>query len=693
MSWSEALFSPRSVAVVGSVGEGKIGRVLLDQLVEGGFTELWAVNPKVQGIPGVPAVSSFSEIDSDQMPDLAVIASPAATVASVLEDAGSAGVKVGIIITAGFSESGNREEELNLHEIAQMHGMRLVGPNCAGIVNTHHKLFPTLETRPPAGNVAFISQSGALGGAVLSWAESQGIGFSKFASYGNAVDLQATDFLDALREDKDTAVVALYIETLPAGREFMEAASALSRVKPLIVIKSGRSASGGRATQSHTGSLAGSDAVFDAALTQCGAIRVSGIEEMFDLCRGFSFLGELEGPRVAVVTNSGGPGVLAVDAADAVGLEVAPPSLALKERLAARLQPFCSLGNPFDLTVQATETEYRETLMEVLKEYDAAIAMNVNVPYMDVAPLAHGVVDAAATTGKPIAASFAAGEPAAAALPVLQAGGVPNFVTGERCATTLSGMLERNRWLELDREDKTGPVLPLSETRTALPWNHRPTEPEAMEWLEPFGFPVIERVHAMSAMEAVHAQQRFGCPVALKLVSPVVVHKTDLGGVALGLSSPDDIVRAFERFRAIAPKDSFEGALVTPMIEDPVEVLVGLHNDPQFGPVVVVGMGGVYTEIFADVAMRVAPVSRNTAMQMIESLQGVRLLQGARGTVLRDLSSLASLVAAVSRLPLDVEGIQELDLNPVFLLEHGCVIGDVRLIPDRNDSNSQRSNN
>jgi len=693
MNWTQALFEPRAVAVVGSVGEGKIGRVLLDQLIEGGFANLWAVNPKAQGIPGVPAVRAFREIDRDHIPELAVIASPAATVSSVLEDAGRVGVKVGLIITAGFSESGQRREEAELHAVAQQYGMRLVGPNCAGIVNTEHRLYPTLETRPPSGVVAFVSQSGALGGAVLSWAEAQGVGFSKFVSYGNGIDLQASDFLEALRDDDQTEVVALYIETVSNGRRFMQAATALARVKPLVVIKSGRSESGGRATQSHTGSFAGSDAVFDAALAQCGAIRASGIEEMFDLCRGFVHLPTLNGPRIALVTNSGGPGVLAVDAAEEAGLSIAPPSQALRRRLSNRLQPFCSLGNPFDLTVQATGDDYRNTLVEALNEYDAAIAINVNVPYMDVSPLARGVVDAAQSSAKPIVASFAAGAVAADALPILREGGVPNFVTGERCTTTLAGLLAHTQWCHREVEDVPYAALPSHETGHPLPWTRRPTEPEALAWFKSLGFSVVDYVHARSAEGAVDAQQRFDRPVAMKLVSRLVVHKTDLGGVLLGLSEQDAITQAFEKLRMLAPEHSFEGVLVVPMIEDPMEALVGLHHDSQFGAVVVVGLGGIYTEIFGDISMRVAPVSRDDAMRMIEELQGVRLLQGARGQVLRDVSSLADLVAGVSRLPFEHAGIRGLDLNPVFLLEHGCVIGDVRLIFDRDDANLQRRTN
>ena len=705
MSWAESLFRPKSVAVVGSVGEGKIGHVLITQLLEGGFENVAAVNPKSQGIRGIPAARSFSELSSDNSPiDLVVIASPAATVADVLGDAGKAGVKAAVIITAGFSESGNSQEEQKLLSVARQFGIRLVGPNCAGIVNTNHNLFPTLETRPPSGDVAFISQSGALGGAVLSWAEEQGVGFSKFVSYGNAVDLTEVDFLDYLREDDETRVVALYIETVSDGRRFMEAARKLSAVKPLVVIKSGRSESGGRATQSHTGSMAGSDAVYEAALAQCGAIRVDGIEEMFDLCRGFVHLPPVRGNRIAIVTNSGGPGVLAADAGDRAGLEITSPSSDLRDRLAEGLPPFCSFTNPFDLTVQGTEDDYQVTLIETLSEYDAAIAINVNTPYLDVAPVARGVVAAARETGKPIAASFVAGLPAQAALPILEAGNVPNFVTGERCARVLAHLATYAEHAAHAQHALTGEtpkgVSPVegmgATTKERLPWEQRPTEPEAMDWLEGLGFPVIPRIFARTANEAVYAARSFKHPrtlesaVAMKIVSPMVVHKTDLGGVALHLTSPGDIEAAFSKMKGLTPLGGFHGVLVSPMIEDPVEAIVGLSNDRQFGPVIAVGLGGIYTEIFKDLVLRVAPVSVTEAHRMIESLDGIEILRGSRGKVLRDIPALAQLVSDISRLPYRFHGIEELDLNPVFLFERGCAAGDVRLIPT-NGAPHQRS--
>ncbi|MEW5825748.1 MAG: acetate--CoA ligase family protein [Candidatus Bipolaricaulota bacterium] len=671
-----ALFEPRGVAVVGSMGEGKIGRVLVDQLVSGGFSPVYAVNPRADGAPGVAAAArSVGELAAaGHLVDLVVVASPAETVAATFDDAGRAGVRAAAVITAGFSEVGEREREAELVRVARRHGIRFLGPNCAGLVNTKRDLFPTLETRPPRGDVAFVSQSGALGGAVLSWAEEQGLGFSKFVSYGNGADLNEIDLLDALSGDDETRVIALYLETVSDGRAFLAAAERAASRKPLVVIKSGRSAAGGRATLSHTGSLAGADAVYDAALRQCGALRVRGIEELFDVCRGFVSLPPVRGKRLAIVTNSGGPGVLAADAATAAGLDVAPPSESLTDRLRACTPPLASLGNPIDLTVQGGEDAYRDALVAALAELDAALAIDVNVPYLDAAPIARGVVAAARTTGKPVAASFLAGKTVASALPVLVAGGVPNFATGERAVDAISRIA---MWTA----DAARPPASVPAAAGELPGSDRVlAEPDALAWLAGEGLPVPSHRFAATADEAAAAARAFGVPVALKVVATGVVHKTDVGGVALGVASADEAKRAFAALAARASGVGFRGALVVPMIGDAVEVLVGVTRDRQFGPVVAVGLGGTAAEALADVALRVAPIDADEAAVMLQELRGAALLGAFRGRPPRDVRALAALVAHVSELPFRYPDLEELDLNPVFSLEHGALVGDARAV-------------
>ncbi len=668
-----ALFTPRGVALVGSVGEGKLGYYLLRQMLDGGFPpqRLAVVNPRGQGALGVAGYPSPAETGLPL--DLAIIVAPAATVPQVLEECAGVGIRVGVVITAGFSEVGNVAGEEAIRDVVRRTGIRVVGPNCAGIVNTHHRLFPTLETRPPTGSVSLVAQSGALGGVFLAWAKEQGLGIAKFVSYGNAADLNELDFLRYLAEDPQTEVVALYLETVQDGRTFMEALAACSARKPVVVIKAGRTGSGQRATLSHTGSLAGSDQVYDAALRQCGAIRVTTVEEMLDLSLGFTTLPPVRGRRVVIVTNSGGPGVLAADRAEEVGLEVAEPSPALREHLASFLPPPCALGNPIDLTVEGTEEGYRRTLTAALTEYDAAIALNIAPAYLDSVPLARGIMEAARASGKPIAPAFLPGPIVADAVAYLRAHGFPNFPTGERAAVALARLARY--YASPPRRSPTQEVPP-----PAGPLPDSLLEPEAMAWLRENGLPVPEFRFVRSAEEARKAASEIGYPVVMKVVSPRILHKSEWGGVILNIADDEGVVAAFEHLREVAEGQDFRGAVVYPMIRGGHEVLVGLSRDPQFGPVLAFGLGGIYTEILRDVALRVAPVDREEAEAMIREIRGYPILAGARGRPAGDLEALADLLVRISLLPFQYPEIGEMDLNPVFVLPEGVWIGDVRIV-------------
>ena len=670
------LFCPRGVAVVGSTAEGKIGYELIRQIVDGGFQEIYSVNPKAQGAFGVPGFSAVNQIK--QPVDLAIIASPGPTVPGVLEECGQIGIQAVVVISSGFSEVGNKAGEQEIMRVARQYGMRIVGPNCAGIVNTHHKLFGSIETRPPKGEVAFISQSGAMGGAVLSWAEEQGMGFSKFLSYGNRVDLNEIDLLPYLAEDPETRVGALYIESVAAGRAFLDAVREFTRHKPLVVIKSGRSQSGQRATLSHTGSMAGSDAVYDTALRSCGAIRVRTVEEMFDLCKGFVSLPPIKGRRVAIVTNSGGPGVLAADRAEEVGLEISEPSPRLRERLRQFLPAHCALRNPIDLTVEGTEAGYRETLLAMLEEYDAALALDVSTPYMDTVALARGVCDAAQGAGKPVVVNFMAGRIVADAIAYLNGRGNPNYATGERAMTVLARMAAYESY---KKSSPTRPEVPCQEKK--LPCGGRMLEPDAMAWLKDNGIPTPEFCFAVNVEQAVRGCREIGYPVVMKVVSPDILHKSEWGGVALDIREEAAATAAFDAIRRSAAGKDFRGVIICPMVRDAQEVLMGITRDPQFGPVVAFGLGGIYTEVLRDISLRVAPVDRVEAESMIREIRSFPILGGIRGQAPRDLDALAETLVNFSRLPFRYPEIAEIDLNPVFVFSTGLVAGDVRVIAKR----------
>ena len=671
----EALFYPRAVAVVGSTSQGKVAYELIRQIRAGGYRDVYAVNPKAQGLDDVPGFHSVADVGCPV--DLAIIASPAATVTGVLEDCGKAGVRAAVVISAGFAEAGNRAGEEEIKRVAGRLGIRIVGPNCAGMANTGHALYATLETRPPQGVTALVSQSGALAGAVLAWASEQGLGFSKFVSYGNRADLGEADFLSYLAEDDETRVVALYIESVRDGRAFMAALEQCAARKPVVVIKAGRTQTGQRATLSHTGSLAGSDAVYDAALRQCGAIRVKTVEEMFDVCKGFVYLPPVRGRRIAIVTNSGGPGVLAADVAEEIGLDVAEPGPELRACLSELLPAHSALKNPFDLTVEGTETGYRETLAAALGEYDAALALNVAPPYLDSVALARGVCDAAQRSGKPVVANFMSGETVAAGVAYLNERGIPNFPIGERAVNVLEKMA-RYHAFAVERQNGGGRAA-VVETRP-LPGEGHLLEPEAMAWLGQNGIPVPELRTADNPAEAVEMCREIGYPVVMKVVSPDILHKSDCGGVVLDITSDQAAWDAFAAIQRSAGAVDFRGVVIYPLVRGGQEVLLGLSRDPQFGPVVACGLGGVYTEILHDIALRVAPVRQNEAMAMIHELRSVKVLQGARGRPSADLQSLAGAIVALSQLPFRYPEISEVDLNPVFVLPEGLIVGDVRVI-------------
>ncbi len=694
------LFYPRGTVVIGSAGEGKLGYHLIRQMVDGGYEQVFAVNPRAEGALGVPGYEAVSSVQGPV--DLAVIASPPATVPAVLQDCGRAGVKAAAIITAGFSEVGNKGAEQDVVTAAENHGVRFVGPNCAGIVNTAHDLYPTLETRPPRGTAAVVAQSGAVGGIVLAWARAYGLGISKFVSYGNGADLNEIDLLCYLAEDTETEVVALYIESTDDGRAFMEAVRACTRKKPVIVIKAGRTQAGQRATLSHTGSMAGADAVYDAALAQCGAIRVATVEEMFDFCKAYTQAypgrGFRYGPadpqkqagarraqragerwtgagRIAIVTNSGGPGVLAADRAEEVGLNVAEPSAAVQEALREFLPAHCALQNPIDLTVEGTEEWYRRTLQAVLDEYDAALAINVSTPYLDSLALARGVVDAAAAVEKPVLAAFLPERIVADGVDHLQRCGVPTFATGERAVAALA------RVAQYDPRMRRSPSTVFHGKKKSLP-DGRMLEPTAMAWLGENGIPIPEFRFVAARKRVIGACQGIGYPVVMKVVSPEIVHKSDLGGVILDVEGDREALEAFDDLESIAQGSDFRGVIVYPMIQDAREVLLGLSRDPQFGPVVAFGAGGIYTEVWRDVALRVAPVDREDAEEMIREIAAFPLLEGVRGGIRRDLEALIDVLTTFSTLPFLYPEIDEVDLNPVFLFGEGegLVVGDVRVI-------------
>jgi acetate---CoA ligase (ADP-forming) len=672
----ESLFSPASVAVIGSTSPGKLGAVLIQQLLDGGYKgKLAAVNPKGQGYNDVEGYTLLKEIGTPI--EAVVIASPASTVPAVLEECGKNGVKTAIIITAGFKEVGNQIGEEKVLSVAKQYGIRIIGPNCAGLCNTAYQYFPTLEVQPPSGSVALISQSGAIAGSVLAGAARMGLGISKFVNYGNGSDLNVTDFLDYFREDDETAVVGVYIESVPDGRAFINALAACCSVKPVLVIKSGRTETGKRATASHTGSMAGADAVYDAVLQQAGAIRVKSVDELLHTCKGFAALGEIKGKRTLIVTNSGGPGVLTADTADELGLKISEPSSEIQNILSEFLPDQCSLRNPIDLTVQGDKEGYQNTVEVAAEEYDAVIAVNITTPYLNADDLARGLIAAKENTGIPVLAHFGPQQFVTSSVKLLEEAGIATFESGEQAAAVLSRMVAYYK----NKANLAGRSWPAWKDKGEAAFEPGAVlEPQAVQWLQANDIPVPENRFCMDQASVRKACKEMGYPLVMKVVSPQILHKSEVGGVIMNIQNEKEAKRAFKTIQKRTEDQGFRGVMLYPMFKDAQEVLVGLIHDPHFGPVVVFGLGGIFTEIWKDVVLRVAPLTEEQALEMIHAIRGIKVLQGYRGKVSSDFSAMAELLVKFSKLPFEYSHLAEIDLNPIFVFEKGLMVGDVRII-------------
>jgi len=443
----DSFFVPRAVAFAGSIKPGKIGYEIIKNMKEGGYQgKVYPINPAGGEVLGYHVYTSISEIPEDA--ELVVISLPQSAILDTIEKCGVMGIRAAIVISSGFSEVGNHQAEEDLVTAARKWQIRIIGPNCAGLMNPWINHFPSIEVRALRGHTGFITQSGALGGATLALAEERGFGFSKFVSYGNRCDVGDIELLSYLADDPQTRVIVLYIEGIDEGRDFLRAAHAASMKKPVVAIKSGRTKAGTRAASSHTGSLAGIDQIYEAAFRKAGIIRVDGIEEMFDLCQAFSQCPLPEGNKVAIVTNAGGPGILAADKAERLGLDVVEPSPSLQKKLKPLLSPHASLKNPIDLTVESGYEEYRIVLESALSEYDSVIAIYVATPYLDSNGVARGITDAAKGNQKPIIVNLMAGRIVKEAVHLIDKAGMVNLVTGERCVFVLSKLTERKKILE-----------------------------------------------------------------------------------------------------------------------------------------------------------------------------------------------------------------------------------------------------
>jgi len=671
----EPFFNPRGVAVIGASRDPhKLGHGVVRNLIEYRYRgSIYPVNPVATEILGHACYPTIAEVPDPV--DLAVVVVPAGIVADVLDQCGKRAIKHAIVVSGGFSETGPEGEarEVVLAQVAEKHGLRIVGPNCIGTIDTHHSVNTTFVVgMPQVGEIGFVSQSGAMCVAVIDWARGAGVGFSRIVSLGNQADVNETEMLVAIAGDPQTRVITAYIEGVADGRAFMQAAEEAARRKPVVVLKAGQGASAAKAVASHTGALAGSAEAYDAAFHHSGVLRANTTEELFDWARALAWQPLPEGDRVAILSNAGGPAILAVDVIEAAGLRLAPLTDATREFLRPRLPAAASAENPVDVLAGSGPGTYAVALDALLSDptVDAVIVIMAPNDWFLPASLAEVIAEAAEVHHKPVLASIMGLASVDQALTILHQRRVPNFAFPERAASTLAAMLARRRWLETPAE------LPVELTgvdqvaaRAAL------DQGDFAGLVAAYGIELPPTQMAVDANEAVRLAEEIGYQVALKLVSSDITHKSDVGGVVLNLADAEAVRAAFEAVitsaRAAYPDATIEGVLVQKMVDKGQELIVGVRRDPQFGPLALVGRGGIEVELLRDVAMGVAPLTRSQAERMLDSTRtGVRL-KGWRGSPPADRAAVLDAMLRLSQAACDFPEIAELEINPLYVLSAG----------------------
>lgn len=690
----DAILRPRSIAVVGASRQSDtIGWQILDNLVKSGFHgPIYPVNPNAASIHSISAYPSVADIPGEV--DLAVIVVRKQFVARVAEECGRKGVKGLVVITAGFAEVGGEgvEREKALMEICRRYGMRMVGPNCMGVLNTDPaiSMLATFSPRmPPHGPVAIVSQSGAMGQSILDYGDELGIGVYQFVSMGNKPDVSGNDLLEYWAHDDNVKAILMYLESFGNPRRFFGIASKLTRRKPIFVVKSGRTAAGARAASSHTAALAGTDLAVDVLMQQAGVIRAQTVEELFDYAMAFPRLPLPRGDRVAIVSNAGGPAIILTDACEHAGLRVPELSEATQRKIRQLAAEEASVRNPVDLIASANAGMYREVIKIVLQDpdIDAVIASFIPPLGIQARDVAQAIAEAAASRPDiPVIAVMLGRNGVPAGLELLVDKGVPAYVFPESAVRALGALNRYRKWRE--RPEGVVADFPVDRAkaqgildRARAAGRRKLLEDEALALLGAYGIPPAPWAVAHGADEAAAAARRLGLPVVLKTISSKIVHKTDVGGVIVGLADEAAVREGYARMvrrvterAGVAP----EAVLVQRMIEHGRETIVGSTRDPRAGPVIMFGLGGVLVEVLKDVVFRVHPVTDIDAREMVRGIRGFKLLEGVRGETSVDLVALEEIVQRVSQLVGDHEDIEEMDINPLVAFPDRVVALDAR---------------
>lgn len=697
----DTIMNPKSIAVVGASNRrGSVGNAIITNLIGSGFQGvLYPVNPKANAIQSIKAYPSLSDIPDEV--DLAVIVVPSVAVEKVLEEAGNKGVKGAVVITAGFKEVGGKGVELEeeLKAVAQKHDISVIGPNCLGIMNTNPavSMNASFATKmPKRGNIAFISQSGALCTSVLDYAEGRHIGFSKFISFGNKADVNEIDLLRCLKDDPETDVIIMYLEDITNGREFLETAREIAwkTKKPMLALKSGRSAAGAKAAASHTGSLAGSDTAYDAIFLQSGIQRKDSIKELLDNAVAFAQQPVPRGNRIAIITNAGGPGIMATDAAIRHDLEIAELSEDTKKSLKESLPPTASINNPVDVIGDATHERYEAAIHKILQDdnVDGAIVILTPQAMTDILETAQIVPRAVKGIDKPVLCSFMGIVDVSEGIDYLERNGIPNYAFPEEAVNSMASMVwfsnhmkfgkRTHLHFEVQKEKATEFINSKLADKDEIYLGQK----EANKILEMYGFPTLHSMVVTEASQIEKALEKIEPPVAMKIVSPDIVHKFDAGGVMLKIKTLEDAKKAYDQIISNAKNFKsdarIQGVLIEKMAKKGVEVILGSFRDSKFGPMVMFGLGGTYVEVMKDVTFRLAPMWEISAERMVQTIKAYKILQGVRGNPPSDINSIKDCILRLSQLVSNHPEIAELDINPLIVYPEGqgCSVADSRIL-------------
>jgi 4-hydroxybutyryl-CoA synthetase (ADP-forming) len=697
---SNSIFlSPKSIAVIGASEKPGVGKTIFYNIAKHFKGKIYPVSPSNPTVGGLTAYKSVIEVPG--MVDLAVVAAPSKFTPAVMEEVGQKGIKGAIIVSAGFKEVDEvgAKLEREIGEIAKKYGIRVIGPNCLGIMslskdNMMNSTF--LKITPKHGGIALVSQSGAICAATVEDAEAQNIGFSKVISMGNKVDMDESDALELLAEDEDTKVIVMYLEDIRDARRFMGIATRITteKKKPIIVLKSGRTVEGAKAAASHTGALGGSDANYEAAFAQCGVIRVDTMGELFDLATAFSKQPLPDG-GVVIVSNAGGPAIISTDACSKYGLKMADIS-SIRDAIAGVIPTYGSPRNPVDIVGDADYMRFEKVLLQVLAHPNVGSVVTMCTPSatLNYDDLARTLVKMSRQfPNKTILASLMGLAEGVENRTIMSEGGVPYYLYSEPAIRTLKAMYDFKKWI--DASSTKAPTLQFTKDTAKVKsifegvrrqGRANLLEEEGYEVLKAYGFPTPKSILGTTEDECVSAAEEIGYPVVMKIASPDIIHKSDAGGVKVGIKNDDELRVAFraiiESARRYKANAKIKGVLVQEMIKSAKETILGASQDPTFGPVIMFGLGGIYVEVLKDVVFRVAPIDGREATNMVESIKTIKLLKGVRGEKPFDQRAVADSLQQLSQLVVDFPEIKEFDINPLLVLEEGkgTRVVDARII-------------